>query len=108
MKKPTATNLLGLSLTLSAAVILALGLAAAPARAADGDKTPQQARMAMCNNSAVGKKGDERRAFMKECLGAKKEGQQSKMKTCNADAGAKKLKGDERKGFMKECLSKSA
>lgn len=108
MKKPTAARLLGLSLTLSAAVTLALGLASAPARAADGDKTPQQARMAMCNNNAVGKKGDERRAFMKECLGAKKEGQQSKMKTCNADAGVKKLKGDERKGFMKECLSKSA
>ena len=31
--------------------------------------------------------------------------QQSKMKTCNADAGAKNLKGDERKAFMKECLS---
>ena len=31
--------------------------------------------------------------------------QQSKMKTCNADAGAKNLKGDERKAFMKDCLS---
>ncbi len=30
-------------------------------------------------------------------------GQQSKMKTCNADA--KDKKGDERKAFMKECLS---
>jgi hypothetical protein len=29
--------------------------------------------------------------------------QQSKMVTCNADAGAKK--GDERKAFMKTCLS---
>lgn len=104
MTKPIAAVTLGLSL----AVSLTFGLASAPARAADGDKTPQQARMAMCNNNAVGKKGDERKAFMKECLGAKKEGQQSKMKTCNADAGAKKLKGDERKGFMKECLSKSA
>ena len=104
MKNLTAPFALGLSLVMG----LAFGLTSAPARAADGDKTPQQARMAMCNNNAVGKKGDERKAFMKECLGAKKEGQQSKMKTCNADAGAKKLKGDERKGFMKECLSKSA
>ncbi len=104
MNNLTAPFALGLSLAMG----LAFGLASAPARAADGDKTPQQARMAMCNNNAVGKKGDERKAFMKECLGAKKEGQQSKMKTCNADAGAKKLKGDERKGFMKECLSKSA
>ena len=33
-----------------------------------------------------------------------KTAQQSKMKTCNADA--KDKKGDERKAFMKECLSK--
>lgn len=32
--------------------------------------------------------------------------QQSKMKTCNADA--KDLKGDERKAFMKTCLSAKA
>lgn len=31
--------------------------------------------------------------------------QQSKMSTCNKDAGAKKLEGDARKAFMKECLS---
>jgi hypothetical protein len=49
-------------------------------------------------------KGDERKAFMKTCLSAKKETQQDKMKTCNADATGKK--GDERKAFMKECLSK--
>ena len=31
--------------------------------------------------------------------------QQSKMTTCNKDAGDKKLEGDARKAFMKECLS---
>lgn len=31
--------------------------------------------------------------------------QQSKMGTCNQEAGEKKLKGDERKAFMKGCLS---
>jgi psiF repeat len=31
--------------------------------------------------------------------------QQTKMKTCNADATAKSLKGDDRKAFMKTCLS---
>jgi hypothetical protein len=31
--------------------------------------------------------------------------QQSKMKTCNKEAGAKSLKGDERKTFMSTCLS---
>lgn len=30
--------------------------------------------------------------------------QQSRMKTCNADAKAKSLKGDERKAFMSQCL----
>lgn len=36
---------------------------------------------------------------------AAKSAQQNKMKTCNKDAGDKKLKGDERKAFMKTCLS---
>jgi hypothetical protein len=31
--------------------------------------------------------------------------QQTKMKTCNAEAKEKALKGDERKAFMKQCLS---
>jgi psiF repeat len=31
--------------------------------------------------------------------------QQDKMKTCNAQAGDKKLAGDDRKAFMKSCLS---
>jgi hypothetical protein len=31
--------------------------------------------------------------------------QQAKMKTCNAQAGQKKLAGDARKQFMSECLS---
>ncbi|HET6599077.1 MAG TPA: PsiF family protein [Burkholderiaceae bacterium] len=64
----------------------------------------QQTKMATCNKEAAGKKGDERKAFMKQCLSAKKVSQQSKMKTCNVEAAGKK--GDERKAFMKECLSK--
>ena len=36
-------------------------------------------------------------------LAAEPTAQQTKMKTCNADAAGKK--GDERKAFMKECLS---
>jgi hypothetical protein len=34
--------------------------------------------------------------------------QQQKMKSCNADAGKKKLEGDARKKFMSECLSAEA
>ncbi|RFP09996.1 MULTISPECIES: PsiF family protein [unclassified Duganella] len=73
------------------------------------EPTAQQSKMKTCNADATGKKGDERKAFMKECLSAKAEApapkvtQQEKMKKCNADATGKK--GDERKGFMKECLS---
>ena len=65
--------------------------------------------MGACNEQAGDKKGDERKAFMKECLSAKVDGrtaQQNKMKACNAEAKTKSLMGDERKNFMKECLSK--
>lgn len=70
--------------------------------------TTQQNKMKECNASATDKKGDERKAFMKECLSAKPAAkgttQQEKMKSCNKDAGEKALKGDDRKKFMSECL----
>lgn len=77
----------------------------------------QQNKMKACNEQANAKglgqgKGEERKAFMKECLSAKseksgggKESQQNKMKACNKEAGEKNLKGDDRKQFMSECLS---
>jgi uncharacterized protein HemX len=81
---------------------LAVALSAGSSYAADNK---QQSKMTECNAQAAGKKGDERKAFMKECLSAKKETpQQVKMKSCNADA--KGMKGDERKKFMSECLKK--
>ncbi|MGQ0709308.1 MAG: PsiF family protein [Rhodoferax sp.] len=70
--------------------------------------TDQQNKMKMCNEQAKDKKGDERKAFMKECLSAKPaaapEGtpQQNKMKMCNDSA--KDLKGEERKKHMSACL----
>ena len=84
----------------------------APDMAKSGSAAPrsaQQSKMSTCNTSAGDKKGDERKAYMKECLSAKpskQATQQNKMKTCNKEATGKK--GDERKAFMKECLSKSA
>jgi hypothetical protein len=118
-------------LTLLAAA-LSLSLGAAHAADAPAAKSAQQNKMTVCNKEAAGKKGDERKAFMKDCLSAKpaaaasapaakapaaaapasaasaakKATQQDKMKSCNKDAGDKKLKGDERKAFMKDCLSK--
>ena len=83
-----------------------LAFAMTPAQAA----TEQQNKMVTCNKEATGKKGDERKAFMKECLSKKPaeeakpemNSQQSKMATCNKEATGKK--GDERKKFMSECL----
>lgn len=82
----------------------------------------QQEKMKVCNKDAKEKalKGDERKAFMKECLSKKAEGaaekkadaapagkkaaQHEKMKNCNKEAKEKALKGDERKKFMSGCL----
>lgn len=77
-------------------------------------ETTQQSKMGTCNADAKAKSltGDDRKAFMKECLSNhpaaatdKKSSQQEKMKTCNADAKTKALTGDARKAFMKDCLS---
>jgi hypothetical protein len=92
-----------------AAVALLAPIAFHPAFAV----TEQQGKMAACNKDATGMKGDERKAFMKNCLSKKPEtnqsqgqqAQQDKMKTCNAEAKGKK--GDERKAFMKQCLKKN-
>jgi hypothetical protein len=69
----------------------------------------QQARMKECNVKAEGKKGDERKNFMSQCLkdpGPSKaqQKQQDRMASCNKEAGSKGLKGDERKKFMSGCL----
>ncbi len=99
--------LTGLAMGLTLSVTLAQAADPTPA------KTPQQNKMATCNKEATGKTGDERKAFMKDCLSAKPAGapasdkktaQQEKMKACNKDAGDKALKGDERKKFMSNCL----
>ncbi len=94
--------------------VLAVGacLCFGVAHAQDKAPTAQQSKMTTCNADTKAKtlKGDERKAFMKECLSAAppapaKTTQQNKMTTCNADTKAKTLKGAERKAFMKECLS---
>nr|WP_267463991.1 PsiF family protein [Pseudomonas sp. URMO17WK12:I11] len=89
---------------------------AAPAAAEVKAMTPQQEKMKNCNADATTKalKGDERKAFMSNCLKAEPAAtdvkamtpQQEKMKACNADATTKALKGDERKAFMSDCLKK--
>jgi hypothetical protein len=103
---------------------LTLGMLCPPALAA----TSQQSKMKTCNAAAKAKslKGEERRAFMKQCLSGTSRpkdaavperaskaapnqapAQRNKMKTCNAEAKTKQLKGAERRTFMKSCLSGS-
>ena len=85
------------------ALIVAAPFVCNPALAADQEMSSQQSKMSMCNKDASGKKGEERKAFMKDCLSAdKKLTQQDKMKMCNKDAAGKK--GGERKAFMSTCL----
>nr|WP_118181417.1 PsiF family protein [Paraburkholderia phosphatilytica] len=83
-------------------------LASAPTFA----QNSQQSKMTTCNQQAGDKKGDDRKAFMKDCLSAKPAAaaapmtQQQKMTACNQQAAGKK--GDDRKAFMKTCLSNKA
>ena len=82
------------------AIVLALAFTIA-----HGAETAQPAKMATCNKDAGDKKGDERKAFMKECLSAKKlTPQQETMKACVAENKGKK--GAEYKKAQAECLKK--
>jgi hypothetical protein len=84
---------------------LVLFCAFGPAAAAENS---QQTKMADCNQQAADKKGDDRKAFMKQCLSAKPVPPpkpltpQERMKQCNKDATGKT--GDDRKAFMSDCL----
>jgi hypothetical protein len=71
--------------------------------------TAQQTKMTTCNADASAKalKGDERKAFMSNCLKATPAAPstpQERMKTCNATATTQALKGEARKAFMSDCL----
>jgi len=94
-------------LAIAVAASLAAGTLSMASAADEKKANPQQERMRACNSQTGDKKGDERKAFMSQCLkggAAMPMTQQEKMKKCNTDAGAKSLKGDERKSFMSECL----
>ena len=108
-----------------AALVAATAFAATAADAPKKQLTPQQQRMSDCAHESKGMKGDEHKKFMSDCLKSKespaevkaamgkpaapaaataKQTQQEKMKSCNTEAGQKKLKGDDRKKFMSDCL----
>ncbi|WP_141058701.1 PsiF family protein [Stenotrophomonas rhizophila] len=69
--------------------------------------TPQQQRTADCSAKNKGKTGEDYKSAQKACLSGPAPvatAPQERMKTCNADASAKKLAGDARKTFMSGCL----
>ena len=115
-----STRLTALATLLAA--LIGSALLASPAFAQKKELSPQQQRMGECAHEGKGKKGDDYRQFMKECLKNKKAAvaaapaasaatkptaaasQKERMKSCNAQAKDKSLKGDARKSFMSDCL----
>lgn len=93
-------------------MLMALGLAALGARAADKAPTAQQSKMGTCNKEAGDKKGDERKAFMKECLSAKAGETAAAMPAgsaaCEKSAADKKLHGAAAKSHIKKCMADAA
>ena len=79
------------------ALSLAVHAADAPAKA----PTAQQQKMTTCNADAKTKalKGDERKAFMKECLS----GGNAAPSACEGKAAEKKLAGAAKSSFVKKC-----
>jgi hypothetical protein len=108
-------------LLMKSSMIFALAAAtfcmSANAATAEPSAAPkQQTKMALCNKDAVGKKGDERKAFMKQCLSGKGASMTavepaaaataaSRISVCKADA--KGMRGNARKDFIKECEAKA-
>lgn len=107
-----------------AACIAAALLAAPAARAAAESeaRSSHQSRFAACAHESKGLRGDDHQAFMSDCLRGDSEAaetrkeasthraagepsaQQSRMKSCNDEAGRKSLHGEERRAFMSACL----
>jgi hypothetical protein len=87
---------------LALAMIGVFAAVATPALA----ENAQQERMKTCNTKAADKKGDDRKAFMKDCLSAEKKTYDNKMGACNTQSKGKT--GDDRKKFMSECMKKAA
>ncbi|MCC7326211.1 MAG: phosphate starvation-inducible protein PsiF [Burkholderiales bacterium] len=66
----------------------------------------QQDKMKACNAQAGDKKGDERKAFMKNCLSAKPVKAESRMAICNKKTAG--LPKEERAKAQSECMKAPA
>lgn len=124
MKKLIAAVVIGLaSSSLAWSQIAAPG--SEPAASSTNDKSAhkpptekqraQQARFRDCSRQAAGRKGDERKTFMRTCLktsaattaDGNNVAAQKHMKSCSKQASAQKLRGKARKTFMNGCLGRS-
>ncbi|KQV50547.1 hypothetical protein ASC95_14380 [Pelomonas sp. Root1217] len=92
------------------AILLACAAVAFGAQA-----TPQQDKMKACNAEAKtsGKAGDERKAFMKECLSggaaaASAPAAAPSSAACDKSAADKKLHGAAAKSHIKKCMADAA
>jgi hypothetical protein len=81
---------------------------AADAPGASAPMGKQQSKMASCNKDAGDKKGDDRKAFMKSCLSAKKDAAPDAKAACDTKAADKKLAGAAKNSFVKKCVTDSA
>jgi hypothetical protein len=91
-------------IALVAASLFAVGMAS------NALATPQQDKMKSCNVEAKGKKGDERKAFMKECLSAGKPAAGAASADCEKKAvskDGKPLAGAAKSSFMKKCVAEA-
>jgi len=98
-----------------AAALMSLAFAVTPVFAADAPKTEkpkkapsaaqqaQRNKMKECNVQAAGKKGDERKAFMKQCLSSGHAAATPGMSACESQAAEKKLAGAAKTSFVKKC-----
>jgi hypothetical protein len=92
---------------LALAFMASTTFAASHAAAAPAGKSEQQNKMTMCNKDAADKKGDERKAFMKECLSAKGDAAKGMAASpaCEKSADEKKLAGAARNSHLKKCMA---
>ena len=97
--------------------VISLALLSTTAMAADEKAeakkpTTQQERMKSCNKEATGKKGDERKAFMSNCLKGKPAAEAAAPApadaACAEKATEKKLTGAAKSSFMKKCSAETS
>lgn len=117
-------KLLSLTAALCMACSMGFAHAADAGKSAEKPLTPHQTKTQTCSQQAKaeGKKGAERKAFMKECLGKDKHeaaarhdkkhsktaahhASKEKRKECNKQAKTAGKKGAERKAFIKTCMA---